>query len=85
MPISQARIATDRPSRFLVQFCKHADAIGSRRGHRLRMHGGVAAARGEVTVGAHWSDTVGRRHHRSMGPMPAAGRRIDSGGADRSL
>ena len=57
MPIAEARIDTDRPSRYLVQFCKHAAAMGSGRGHQLRMHGDTAL--GDVSVRADWSDTVG--------------------------
>lgn len=57
MPIAEARIDTDRPSRYLTQFCKHAAAIGSGRGHQLRMHGDTTP--GDVSVRADWSDTVG--------------------------
>ena len=59
MPSSEAHIATDRPSRYLIQFCKHADAIGGPKGHRLRMHSENAAAFGQLTVRAEWSDTLG--------------------------
>src|SRR3954447_10346008 len=56
MPVVEARIDTDRPSRYLVQFCKHAAAMGSR-GHAARLHRG--GAQPGVTVAADWSDTHG--------------------------
>lgn len=59
MPTAQTRVVTDRASRYLVQFCKHAAAMGAGDGHspRVHMHGGLQ--RGEVTVTADWSDTHG--------------------------
>ncbi|MFG3577730.1 DUF2218 domain-containing protein [Micromonospora chersina] len=54
MPVLQAQIQTDRATRYLVQFCKHAAAMGSG-GHSARMH-----MRREVEVAAEWSDTSGR-------------------------
>jgi hypothetical protein len=59
VPIAEARIDTDRPSRYLVQFCKHAAAMGSGRGHQLRTHGDRASETGRVTIRAEWSDTSG--------------------------
>lgn len=59
MPIAEARIDTDRSSRYLVQFCKHAAAMGSGRGHQLRAHAEGVRATGRVTIGAEWSDTLG--------------------------
>jgi hypothetical protein len=59
VPIAEARIDTDRPSRYLVQFCKHAAAMGSGRGHQLRTHGDRASETGRVTIRAEWSDTLG--------------------------
>jgi hypothetical protein len=59
MPIAEARIDTDRPSRYLVQFCKHAAAMGSGRGHQLRTHTEGVSATGRVTIRAEWSDTLG--------------------------
>ena len=59
MPIAEARIDTDRPSRYLVQFCKHAAAMGSGRGHQLRAHTEGASATDRVTIRAEWSDTSG--------------------------
>ncbi|MFI7282806.1 DUF2218 domain-containing protein [Micromonospora chersina] len=54
MPALQAQVQTDRATRFLVQFCKHAAAMGSG-GHSARMH-----MRREVHVAAEWSETSGR-------------------------
>lgn len=59
MPIAEVRIDTDRPSRYLVQFCKHVAAMGSGRGHQLRTHGDRASETGRVTIRAEWSDTWG--------------------------
>jgi hypothetical protein len=59
MPIAETRIDTDRPSRYLVQFCKHAAAMGSSRGHQLRAHAEGVSATGRVTVRAEWSDNLG--------------------------
>jgi hypothetical protein len=59
VPIAEARIDTDRPTRYLVQICKHAAAMGSGRGHQLRAHAEGVSATGPVTVRAEWSDTSG--------------------------
>lgn len=56
MPVLQAQIQTDRATRYLVQFCKHAAAMGNG-GHSARMH---LQTRREVEVAAEWSDTSGR-------------------------
>ena len=58
MPIVEARIATERASRFLVQFCTHAAAMGSG-GHSAGMHLHGTVARREVRVATEWSDTSG--------------------------
>lgn len=58
MPILNAEIQTERASRYLVQFCKHAAAMGAG-GHTARMHLHPTMARGEVQVAADWSDTLG--------------------------
>jgi hypothetical protein len=58
MPTLQAQIPTERASRYLVQFCKHATAMGSG-GHRARMHLQGMMARREVEVAADWSETNG--------------------------
>ncbi|RZU71726.1 hypothetical protein EV384_0056 [Micromonospora kangleipakensis] len=55
MPVLQAQIQTDRATRYLVQFCKHAAAMGSG-GHSARMH---LHMRREVQVAAEWTDTSG--------------------------
>jgi hypothetical protein len=56
MPILEAQIETERASRYLVQFCKHAAAMGSG-GHTPRMHLHSTVSRREVQVTAEWSDT----------------------------
>ncbi|MFF4835347.1 DUF2218 domain-containing protein [Streptomyces sp. NPDC001315] len=38
MPIAEARISTDRPSRYLVQLCKHFTNKGRHLGDRARSH-----------------------------------------------
>jgi hypothetical protein len=58
MPILEAQVATERASRYLVQFCKHAAAMGGG-GHTPRMHLHGTMARREVQVAAEWSDTRG--------------------------
>lgn len=58
MPILETHIETERASRYLGQFCKHAAAMGSG-GHTPRMHLHSTVARREVQVSAEWSDTAG--------------------------
>jgi len=58
MPILNAQIHTERASRYLGQFCKHAAAMGDG-GHTPRMHLHATMARREVQVTAEWSDTSG--------------------------
>jgi hypothetical protein len=58
MPILETQIETERASRYLVQFCKHAAAMGSG-GHSPRMHLHGTVTRREVQVAAEWSDTGG--------------------------
>jgi hypothetical protein len=58
MLILEGQIETERPSRYLVQFCKHAAAMGSG-GHSPRMHLHGMMARRELQVQAEWSDTHG--------------------------
>jgi hypothetical protein len=58
MPILYARIQTERASRYLVQFCKHAAAMGGG-GHTPRMQLHATMARRQVQVAAEWSDTSG--------------------------
>lgn len=60
MPNIEARIATDRPNRYLGQLCQHASAMNSRSGHRLRA--GSHAQRAEdatLTVHAECTETAG--------------------------
>jgi hypothetical protein len=58
MPRLEAQIPTDRASRFLVQFCRHAAAMGAG-GHGRRMHAHGAAGGREVQVTAERSDRGG--------------------------
>ena len=58
MPSVEARIATDRPSRYLRQFCTHAATIGD--GHRAtNRHMRHAREPRAVGVQAEWSDSRG--------------------------
>lgn len=59
MPILQAHIKTDRASRYLVQLCKHATAMGDGGGHSPRMHLRGNVARRHVRVAAEWSEASG--------------------------
>lgn len=57
MMILQAELATEQASRYLVQFCRHAAAMGSR-GHQARTHlHGEAGPAMQVT--SEWSSTQG--------------------------
>jgi hypothetical protein len=58
MPVAETRIATERASRYLVQFCKHAAAMGSG-GHSLRMHLHSTMTRRDIRVTSEWSDGSG--------------------------
>jgi hypothetical protein len=58
MPILIAQIPTERASRYLTQFCKHADAMASEV-HRPRMHLHGVLARRDVGVSADWTETRG--------------------------
>ncbi|WP_185981892.1 DUF2218 domain-containing protein [Skermania sp. ID1734] len=57
--ILEAQVQTDRPRRYLTQFCKHAAAMGGSRGHRFRAHSGTAVTRGEIRLDASRTDTTG--------------------------
>jgi hypothetical protein len=59
MPAMEALYGTARASRYLVQFCRHAAAMGGPRGHRFRPHAGSPAARGDVAVHCEWTDRRG--------------------------
>jgi hypothetical protein len=58
MVTAHAAVRTERASRYLVQLCRHADALGDTSGHRLRIHGG-GEARHKVRLHAEYSDTHG--------------------------
>ncbi|WP_089100209.1 DUF2218 domain-containing protein [Streptomyces hyaluromycini] len=71
MPIAEAHVPTDRPSRYLVQLCKHFSNKGRHLGHRPRSHHNGAdetasAARHKPLdiapdqIRVEWSDTHGR-------------------------
>ncbi|MFD7280993.1 DUF2218 domain-containing protein [Streptomyces sp. NPDC059862] len=65
MPIAEARVETARPSRYLVQLCKHFANKGRHLGHLPRAHsGGDAQALRDMRAVAQeaqvtWSDTEG--------------------------
>ncbi len=60
MLTAEAQIETERPSRYLVQLCRHAAAMGGTRGHRLRVHAGNGTMAGsDVRVSAEWSESRG--------------------------
>ncbi|MFC7382215.1 DUF2218 domain-containing protein [Sphaerisporangium rhizosphaerae] len=59
MPSLEANIETERASRYLVQFCEHATAMGGRGAHVPRMHLHGEMSRRDVRVDAQWSDTEG--------------------------
>ncbi|CAL9666147.1 DUF2218 domain-containing protein [Streptomyces sp. Tu 3180] len=65
MPSTEAHVATDRPSRYLVQLCKHFARKGRHLGHRPRAHLGedtqTLQAMREVAEQARvdWSETEG--------------------------
>lgn len=58
MPTLTAEIPTDRAARFLRQFCQHAAAMGSERGHSARMHHG--GSRADITLTAEHADGQGK-------------------------
>jgi hypothetical protein len=57
MLTAEAHVQTTRASRYLIQFCKHADSMSRHGGHG--MHLGEALTRRDVQVRADWSDTRG--------------------------
>ena len=59
MPSLQAQIQTDRASRYLVQFCKHAAAMGATRGHGFRSHLPGRSAGRDVQVSAEYFENRG--------------------------
>ncbi|MEW1773388.1 DUF2218 domain-containing protein [Streptomyces sp. NPDC086777] len=71
MPIAEAHVPTDRPSRYLVQLCKHFSNKGRHLGHRPRSHHtgtdetASAACHKPLDIApdqirVEWSDTHGR-------------------------
>ncbi|RZB14304.1 DUF2218 domain-containing protein [Streptomyces sp. F001] len=66
MPTAEARIETERPSRYLVQLCKHFSNKGRHLGRRLHGHsGGDGQALRDMRAVAEqaqveWSDTEGQ-------------------------
>ncbi|WP_369254978.1 DUF2218 domain-containing protein [Streptomyces sp. R35] len=65
MLTAEARVETDRPSRYLVQLCKHFDNKGRHLGHRPRGHNGEDAQALQETravaaqAQVEWSETRG--------------------------
>ncbi|MCX5044064.1 DUF2218 domain-containing protein [Aldersonia sp. NBC_00410] len=59
MHTAEASIETSRPSRYLVQLCEHAAAMGRPHRHSPRVHLAGTLERREVRVSAEWSDTHG--------------------------
>jgi len=60
MLTAEAQIETHRPSRYLVQFCKHASDMGGHRRHGLRArHAGDAPEGSPELQHVEWSDTRG--------------------------
>jgi hypothetical protein len=55
----EARIETERASRYLTRLCRHAASMGRTGGHRPRVHLGGPLARGEVQVRAECSENQG--------------------------
>lgn len=61
MPTAEAHVQADRPSRYLVQLCRHAQQVHRLR-HQPRIDGGDAQAPPEIRadqVHVEWSDTDG--------------------------
>ncbi|MEV5573241.1 DUF2218 domain-containing protein [Spirillospora sp. NPDC052269] len=58
MPSLEAVIETGRASRYLVQFCKHASAIGAR-GHATGGHRHGPSAGHDLQVEAEWTESSG--------------------------
>jgi hypothetical protein len=64
MPTAEARIVTDRPSRYLVQLCQHVNSIYSKGGlvshrRRRRLVAGGTQERPDVPPRVEWSETQG--------------------------
>ena len=59
MLTAEAHIQTSRPSRYLIQLCRHAKDLGQYRRHGLRAHSGNNTPEGPQMHHAEWSDTFG--------------------------
>jgi hypothetical protein len=57
MLTAEARIATERPGRYLVQLCKHFDNKGRHLGHRPRTHALPEVRPDQIQV--EWTDSEG--------------------------
>jgi hypothetical protein len=81
LPAVEARIATDRPGRYLAQLCDHMRQLGAA-GHRVHTrsdHGGPNHAGGEHGNGDHadGDHSIGAPAARENDPPPRA-RRVES-------
>jgi len=59
MLTAEAHIQTSRPSRYLIQLCKHARYMGQHGRHGLRAHPGNNTPERPQMQHAEWSDTFG--------------------------
>ncbi|WP_189844462.1 DUF2218 domain-containing protein [Streptomyces umbrinus] len=59
MPTAEARVETDRASRYLVQLCRHAQQMGRHTHYRPRAHGGGDTHRPPEVHDVEWSNTRG--------------------------
>jgi len=57
MLTTEAQVQTDKPGRYLAQFCRHASQMGGRLRHRPPSHGG-GGTRPEMRH-VEWSETSG--------------------------
>lgn len=59
MPTAEARVETERASRYLVQLCRHATRMGPHLRHRRRAHDGEDMQAPPEVRHVEWSDTYG--------------------------
>ena len=59
MPTSEAHVRTERPSRYLVQLCRHIDQMGRNLLRRPRSHFAGAAHAPPEVQNVEWSETHG--------------------------
>jgi hypothetical protein len=59
MLTAEAHVQTERPSRYLVQLCRHANQMGQRGLHRSRTHGGGGTQAPPEVQHVEWSDRYG--------------------------